>query len=505
MRPPIREGRGAFGRARAIAPPGCGAVPRAACRPELWLPLVALLLVPSASAVTVFSSTGQFVIHSPHASTTSLSLVAPDPVSGRVVLEPDSLAVGCERVKAALLAELGLPDRWQGKIHVKLRPTLSAAQVPVVSGSRFADGWYFALETPEELPPQELVRSLVMVLLLELADRTPGPNGAEVPLWLSEGLTAEVLARVGPDLVPPQTPVVARVGGSFGQLSSSSRLMVLSQTPTATEQQMLQRGEWGRGFEVRAANRVDARRRMRAEGALSFAELSLPAGDDLRGEAGRRYRDCAQAFLNQLRALPDGDRLLQQMLGGLTHCLNWQTAFVTTYRSHFPTLLDVEKWWALASHRYATVGVVDVWPAARAAGAMDGILSVILATTTGPGAVPVQERVSLTDAMTRLQLGEFVRVIGLKQRQLAVLLLHSPPAVAGLCQEYSSLFGLYLELCGQQSQADGGLLLPGRGQQELLERLAYSLERLDRQRRKLMTEIGGQAEVARASSGATVP
>jgi hypothetical protein len=424
-----------------------------------------------------------------------------------VTLEPDSLAVACERVKTALLAELGLPDRWRGKIHVKLRTATSPNQLPVVTGNRFADGWYFALTTPHELPPEELVRSLVMVLLLELADRTPGPHGAEVPHWLCEGLTAEVLGRVGPDLVPPQTPVVARVGGSFGQLSAASRTMVLSQNPEATQRDMLRRGEWGRGYEVRGANQVDTRRRLREEGSLTFSELSLPDADQLQGESGRRYRDSGQAFLKQLRALPEGDRMLRDMLGGLTRCLNWQTAFLATYRKHFPTLLDVEKWWALSSNRFATAGIFEVWPASRAAETLAGILTVILATTNGPGAVPNRERLSLADAMRRLDLGSFVRVVNLKQRQLVALFLHSPPAVADLCQEYSSLLTLYLQLHGRQVQEDGGAVMPSRGQQELLERLAHSLDRLDVQRRRLEEEIRREAAQGRSpdAAGAAKP
>lgn len=476
------------------------------CLP-LWLLVAALILPAPARGVTVFSRSGQFVVQSRYASASSLSLVGVQADSGRVVLQPEALAVGCERVKAALLSELGLPDQWRGKIHVKLRTATAPDQLPVASASQYSDGWHFALVTPDELRPEELVRSLVMVLLLELADRVPGPYGAEMPLWLSEGLTAEVLAQVGPDLMPSQTLMVAKMGGQFGQLSSAARLLVLSENPTAVRRRMREQGEWGVGVEVRGANRADTRQRMREQGALTFEELSLPVPAALRGDAVRRYRDSAQAFLNELRALPDGDRLLREMLGGLTRCLNWQTAFLAAYHSHFKTLLEVEKWWALASNRFATEGTGEIWPASRAAAAMNEVLSVTVATMSGPGVVSQRERLSLTESMTRLDLSRFARLIGLKQRQFGVLAIHSPPELASLCQEYGSLLTIYLGLHNRQIQEDGGRVLPGQGQQRLLDRLAHSLEGLDRRWAVLESQIRGQAgrSLAASSQGASIP
>lgn len=443
------------------------------------------------------------MIHSRYTTASTLSLVGVESDSGRVVLQPEALAVGCERVKAGLLAELGLPDQWQGKVHIRLQATTSPDHLPVASASRYSDGWHFALVTPDELPPDELVRSLVMVLLLELANRSPGPYSAEVPLWLSEGLTAEVLAQVGPDLVPSRTPLVAKVGGQLGQLSPAARLLVLSQSPEATRRRMREQGDWGKGYEVRGANRADTRRRMREDGALTFEELSLPVPAALRGEAGRQYRDSAQAFLNELRALPDGDRLLREMLGSFTRCLNWQTAFLATYRQYFDTLLEVEKWWALASNRFVTEAAVEVWPAARAARTMNEVLSVTVATTSGPGAAPHRERLTLSDAMRRLELGEFARVVGVKQWQFGVMTLHAPAELSALCQEYVSLLTLYLEMHARQIQEDGGLLAPSRGQQRLLDRLAYSLERLDRRWTVLESQLRDRAGASLASTSET--
>ena len=46
--------------------------------------------------------------------------------------------------------------------------------------------------------------------------------------FFEEGLSAEVLARVGPDLVPAHTPMVGKIGDAWGQIESGVRESVVS-------------------------------------------------------------------------------------------------------------------------------------------------------------------------------------------------------------------------------------------------------------------------------------
>src|ERR1043166_3369278 len=71
--------------------------------------------------VTLRSHSGQFLVR-------GLPLMRRAPVADTnsevayVRLDPTLLAVSCERVKSALLEELGMKDQWRGKILVVLDP-----------------------------------------------------------------------------------------------------------------------------------------------------------------------------------------------------------------------------------------------------------------------------------------------------------------------------------------------------------------------------------------------
>src|SRR5512140_3656676 len=82
------------------------------------------------AAVVTQSRSGQFLVHSETATTPSL-MRGPSSAGGTLVsLEPEPVAVFCERIKQALLRELGLGDHWQGQIHVRLHRPDEMAGLP---------------------------------------------------------------------------------------------------------------------------------------------------------------------------------------------------------------------------------------------------------------------------------------------------------------------------------------------------------------------------------------
>ena len=312
-----------------------------------------------ARAEVVVSRSEQFLIRSAHPTAPSLSQVALPDSSGRVLLPAPALAVSCERIKAALLAELGRPDRWQGHIQVDLETATAEHHLPRMTGRRYTDGWRYFLVTPDELPPEEFVRAMVSVLLLEIANRFPGPHPATIPYWLSEGLSAAVSNRIGPSLVSGGTRMLAKVGGGFGEIAPDVRNRVY--------------GDALRG----------ARALLRQRPPLSFEDLSLPAPGALTGDQGEFYRASALAFLTKLRQLPGGDVRLKQMLSHLTRNLNWQTTFLQTYQPLFGSLLEVEKWWALAQVQFLGEGPIETWPPLRALRTLEQLQGVTVETRTG--------------------------------------------------------------------------------------------------------------------------
>src|SRR5439155_11943075 len=68
---------------------------------------------------TVRSSTSQFIVRGPTFSQVQTNSSVAD--STWLELDPNILAVSCERIKQALLRELTLPDLWRGRIRSEER------------------------------------------------------------------------------------------------------------------------------------------------------------------------------------------------------------------------------------------------------------------------------------------------------------------------------------------------------------------------------------------------
>src|SRR5439155_10295094 len=94
--------------------------------------------------------------------------------------------VTCERIKQALLRELALADLWRGRVYLEINSTLATNQAPIVFAKPYLDGWQYQVELAPSIERPKLVRGLVQVLLLEIANRNAGLRSAEIPLWLSE-------------------------------------------------------------------------------------------------------------------------------------------------------------------------------------------------------------------------------------------------------------------------------------------------------------------------------
>ena len=81
----------------------------------------------------------------------------------------------------------------------------------VITTLRYSDGWAYRLEIPEQVDGPRLVKSLAQVLLLELANRNARARQAELPLWLTEGLTAHLQATALPNFtLEPDTRIIRK-------------------------------------------------------------------------------------------------------------------------------------------------------------------------------------------------------------------------------------------------------------------------------------------------------
>src|SRR5882672_2586011 len=122
--------------------------------------------LPDLSVSTVRSATGQFVVRGP-----ALSVIGTNANPALIELDPNILAVTCERIKQALLRELTLLDSWRGRIYVEVNSVLATNQAPIIVGKPYLDGWQYQMELPRWIEKPKLMRAVVQVLLLEYANR----------------------------------------------------------------------------------------------------------------------------------------------------------------------------------------------------------------------------------------------------------------------------------------------------------------------------------------------
>src|SRR5208283_4016996 len=275
------------------------------------------------------SVSGQFIVTGAPSPAARAGLAAMPKIATNtdfVRLEPALLAVSAERIKELLVRELNpelrgldLPAPPPGKIFLALHPAQSTDEGVTIVSRRSLGGWDYQVRLPDVLSRTRYLRAMTGVLLLEFASRDARARSAEIPAWLTDGLSQELLATAGQEII----------------LSSPDKMvngLPVSRTITTT-----------RGLDSLAG----ARRVLRDHAVLAFEQLSWPTDAQLAGDDGGAYRASAQLFVNELLALKNGPAHLRAMLETLPKFYNWQLAFQTAFRENFPRPLDVEKWWAV--------------------------------------------------------------------------------------------------------------------------------------------------------------
>ena len=405
---------------------------------------------PGASASTV-SRSGQFVIHGTPGATSSAVVGSPSRINpvgqgANVVLRPDLLAVTAERVRKAVLNQLGLSEGPGAKVHLNLRRRRSVEGQLQISPAPFSSGWIYRVDLPDEIEWNRLVRVLVEVTLLDIANRG-NASGTSVtpPLWLSEGIDCLLYHELGRDLVPeaetllnrsarrrdPLIPLRAALGGrepeGFGTLTQ---------------------------VDLDQLNDPQRFALYRANAGLLMAAM-------LQDESGRQH---AREFLRQLPL----------------H-FNWQTAFLRSSDGRFETLLDVEKWWAVAVVSLLSRDPTQQWPRDRVITELRWIL-----TETAE----VRESTNSPAGRRSLTLGEIVRtweytaqkdVLLRKATQLQRLAVHAPPDLVPLLATcFQTLDGYLTARSGAGVDPIGRSEMESRGR-ILAKTTSRKLDELDRQ------------------------
>ena len=148
------------------------------------------LMAAPPARVRVISQSGQFIVHGLPMAPAASSSAAVEYLR----VDPNLVAVSLDRIRGAIYDELRLANEWRGRITVVTEPVVSEDSRVEITAARFQDGWGYRLVLPELVQRKRFLDAAVNVILLEVANRHASERKAELPLWLVQGLSAEIEA-----------------------------------------------------------------------------------------------------------------------------------------------------------------------------------------------------------------------------------------------------------------------------------------------------------------------
>ncbi len=393
---------------------------------------------------TFGSHSGQFSVHGSLASLApNVLLASQNP--GWIDLEPQWVASAAERLKRGFLEELQRHDQYRHRVHITLVDQARPDEAVRLVTKQYADGFFYQVGMPARMDRQRFARAIMQAVLLEFANRH-GRRAAELPGWLVDGFTLQVLSSVQPTFVANQTPVT---------------------------------------FEILGYDRVAASRAMlRTNAVLTFHELSFPQALPAGTPAGV-FDACAHLFVHELLGLRDGAATMADFLGRLPGALNWQTAFYQAYRAHFSRALEVEKWWALTSWEFKNRERPEKWPVGLSQSKLEAALQTALEFRMSSNSLPELRQLKLQQLLSETDFSVQTEAIRLKLQQLYFLSFHLAPEAIPVASAYDALLNGYLKERGGLSIRPGLKTQPEAKLQGLMRQTIRRLDELDGQRQRL--------------------
>ena len=392
------------------------------------------------------SFSGQFIIQSAPQSFGSplVSLLEND--TNYVKLDPTLLTVSCERIKEILWRELEAKPTWTGKIFLRLYPVGSGDDPVTINSEQFRDGWQYRVTIPNVIQRERYVRALVNVLLLEMANRNARAHSAEIPPWLVEGLSRQLLVSDQREIIlpPPQM--------------SDSGVRLTTMLVNARKNNPLEQ----------------AHQELSANTPLNFQQLSWPVADQLTGEPGELYSCSAQVFVHQLLALPDGPACMRSLLEDLPTYYNWQFAFLHAFRESFARPLDIEKWWSLQLVHFTGRELSQAWPVDESWQKLDELVRSTVQIRIGTNELPLHAEITLQTIIRDWDPARQTPALESKLSELQMLRPRLAQELAALVDDYCRTIEAYV-----QNLNHHGFVLPFRKHALLRRNAAEALQRLD--------------------------
>ncbi len=371
-----------------------------------------------------------------------------------IELAPTFLVVSCERIKQALYAELEAGRDWSGGIQVSIRSTRDRHAAAQIKVERLGAKWNYRVDLPERMAPAEFTRTLVQVLLLELANRNASERSAEIPLWLSEGLTQQLLAAREVELILP---------------APTTGVGTLLVTPTVLQQ---------RDPDSLAA----ARQVLREHAPLALAELSWPDPEKFSPTQAEVFQKSAQLLVCELLRRDGGRESLRRWIFSLAQFYNWQTAFLRAYQGQFPNQLALEKWWALQSAYFVGRDHQQLWSPEESAQKLDTLLHTAVAIRTTAQDLPVRTDIALQTVIREWDTPRQLPALQAKLKDLGEARRRVAPAFITLVNDYATVLDDYLKKRQRWAATDGDFRSLAPSVQKVVLEAIEKLDALDAQR-----------------------
>lgn len=398
----------------------------------------------------VQSASGQFTVlrtGSPGTSASSAVLSASDLLH----LEPTLLTISAERLRQYLTRQLQDKSPWEGRILFSLREADSFEAPVEVVAERLPDRWQYQVSLPEYIQQERFIRALVEVNLMEIANRNASGRAAEIPAWLTEGLTAHLLVSRSIEIILP-TPKL--------------KLNGVSVTPWVVE-------------DVNYQPLALAHQELQTQPPLTIEQLSWPTPDSFEGRSGQTYRNCAQLLVSRLLELPNGHALINAFIRNLGQHYNWQVAFLDTYHTQFSSLLALEKWWALQLAYFTGRELGSCYSYAESVSRLNQAVRCPVEVRVATNTLPMHVAVSLQTIIEEWDANEQTRALEQSLTSLTVLRARIAPELLPLLDDYRQTLRHYL-----QNRNRAGIYLPkGANRQasltRLIRRTLTALDKLD--------------------------
>jgi hypothetical protein len=369
------------------------------------------------------SVSGQFIIHDQRR--TGASALAAQLVTNAhyVALDPTVLGVSCERVKQDVCRALGITESGNDTVQMMLQSASSSDDIVRITRARFPNGWQYRVDLPDAILRTRLVRAIVQVALLDFANRNAPARSADIPLWLIEGLTQQLLASDGVEIIvpPPQQ-------GLDGRVLSSTNMNARREDPLN-----------------------NARVQFREHAVLTFADLSWPEEKTWDDQSSEIYGLSAQLFVHELLTVENGRGRLRDMLTLLPDRYNWQVAFVAAFSPEFPRLLEVEKWWALRTLQFTSPDPIRTLPIEESWRRLEQALRQAAEVRGSTNELPVQTETNLEAVVSSWDHNSQVDALQSRVREIDLLRPRLAPALGPVADGYRQALTAYLEQIGKKS------------------------------------------------------